>query len=89
MTNLVKTERDGRVLTITMNRPDKKNALTHEMYAAMADGLKLADDDAQIRCVIITGVDGSFTAGNDLGDFAAGMPEGKPPVIRFLENILH
>lgn len=89
MTDLVKVELDGRVLTITMNRADKKNALTHEMYAAMADGLQRAHDDAQIRCVIITGEGDSFTSGNDLGDFAAGMPDGKPPVVRFLENIVN
>lgn len=89
MTNLVKTEREGRVLSIIMNRADKKNALTHEMYGAMADALQLAEDDAQIRCVIITGEGDTFTAGNDLGDFAAGLPEGKPPVARFLESILN
>jgi enoyl-CoA hydratase/carnithine racemase len=89
MTDHVAVERSGRVLTITMNRPDKKNALTHAMYAVIADALTSAHDDAQIRCVIITGAGDSFTAGNDLGDFAAGIPEGKPPVVRFLEAILH
>lgn len=89
MTAFVETERQGRVLTIVINRPEKKNALTHEMYAAIADGLQLAQDEAGIRCVIITGAGDTFTAGNDLGDFAAGLPEGKPPVIRFLEAIVH
>ena len=89
MTDLVNTGRDGRVLTITMNRTEKKNALNHDMYAAMADALTLAHEDAQIRCVIITGAGDSFTSGNDLGDFAAGLPEGKPPVVRFLESIVN
>ena len=88
MTDLVKIERDGRVLSITLNRADKKNALTHAMYAAIADALELAHDDAQIRCVIISGAGDTFTAGNDLGDFAAGLPEGKAPVRCFLENLL-
>ena len=88
MTELVKIERDARVLSITLNRADKKNALTHAMYVAMADALELAHDDAQIRCVIISGAGDTFTAGNDLGDFAAGLPEGKAPVRRFLETIL-
>jgi enoyl-CoA hydratase/carnithine racemase len=88
MSENVITARDGRILTITMNRPDKKNALTHDMYAAMADGLMTAHEDPQIRCVIITGAGEYFTSGNDIGDFAGGMPEGKPPVIRFLENIV-
>lgn len=89
MTNLVKTERDGRVLTITMNRAGKKNALNHDMYAAMADALTLAHEGADLRCVIITGAGDSFTSGNDLGDFAAGLPEGTPPVVRFLEAIVN
>lgn len=89
MTDFVRTERDGRVLVVTMDRPDKKNALTHAMYDAIADALTLANADAQIRCVVITGAGDSFTAGNDLSDFAAGMPEGKPPVVRFLENIVN
>lgn len=88
MTSFVKTDRDGRVLTITMNRPDKKNALTHAMYASIADALKLAQDDPQIRCVILTGAGDSFTAGNDLGDFAAGLLDEAPPVVRFLDNII-
>jgi enoyl-CoA hydratase/carnithine racemase len=88
MTDFIRTERDGRVLVVTMDRTDKKNALTHEMYAAIADALELAHLDAQIRCVVLTGAGDSFTAGNDLGDFAAGMPEGKPPVVRFLEAIV-
>ncbi|OFX05337.1 MAG: enoyl-CoA hydratase [Alphaproteobacteria bacterium RIFCSPHIGHO2_12_FULL_63_12] len=88
MSKHVKTDRDGRVLSILIDRPDKKNALTHEMYAAIADGLERAHDDDQIRCVILTGAGDSFTAGNDLGDFAAGLPEGKPPVVRFLEAIV-
>ena len=89
MTDLVKVGRDGRILTIAMNRADKKNALTHEMYAAMAAGLEDAQADAKIRCVIITGEGDYFTAGNDIGDFAAGLPDGKPPVVRFLEAIVH
>lgn len=89
MSEHVKSELSGRVLTITMSRPDKKNALTHDMYAAMADALARAQDDAQIRCVIITGDGEFFTSGNDIGDFAAGLPEGTPPVVRFLENIVN
>lgn len=89
MTDHVTVGRAGRVMTITMARPDKKNALTHAMYAVIADALAAAHEDAGVRCVIITGAGDSFTAGNDLGDFAAGLPEGKPPVVRFLENIVN
>ncbi|MCB2114096.1 MAG: enoyl-CoA hydratase [Parvularculaceae bacterium] len=89
MSDLVATELDARVLTVTMNRADKKNALTHDMYSAIAGALERAHGDGRIRCVILTGAGDSFTAGNDLSDFAAGMPQGKPPVVRFLEAIVN
>lgn len=89
MTDHIKTGREGRVLTLTISRPEKKNALTHTMYSAMADGLAEAHENPQIRCVIVTGEGDFFTSGNDIGDFAAGMPAGKPPVVRFLENIVN
>ncbi|MEO0499146.1 MAG: enoyl-CoA hydratase-related protein [Pseudomonadota bacterium] len=87
MTDYIKTERKGRVLTIALNRPDKMNALTHDMYAAMADGLDRATEDSGIRAVMFHAHGDVFTAGNDLKDFAAGMPEGTPPVVRFLETL--
>ena len=63
--------REGPVMTIRMNRPDKKNALTRAMYAAMAAALTESDDDPDIRCRVILGVPGAFTSGNDLADFLA------------------
>lgn len=87
MGNHVRVEVDARVMTITLDRPDVKNALTHDMYCAIADALIEADDSGEIRCVVITGVGDAFTAGNDLREFAQGMPEGEPPVMRFLEAL--
>ena len=52
-----------------MNRPDKKNALTLAMYEAMTAALEGANADDSVRCVLIAGVPGSFSAGNDLADF--------------------
>lgn len=83
------------VLTLTINRPDKKNALTEGMYAALADGIARADEDASIRVILIRGAGSSFTAGNDLADFAAqgakpvssDADEGERPVARFLRMI--
>jgi enoyl-CoA hydratase/carnithine racemase len=54
---------------ITMRRPDKKNTLTQEMYLAMSDAINAAQSDPAIRCLIIAGSSGVFTAGNDIGDF--------------------
>lgn len=75
---------EDRVMRLVINRPERKNALTHAMHAALADGLQAAATDAGVRAVLITGAGDSFTAGNDMGDFAAGMPAGELPVTRFL-----
>ena len=64
-------QRAGAVLVITINRPDKKNALTNAMYGALSDALASARTDDAIRCVMITGAGDVFTAGNDIGDFAS------------------
>jgi enoyl-CoA hydratase/carnithine racemase len=64
-------ERSGGVLTLTLNRPEKKNALTYEMYATIGDTLQAADDDPEVRCILFQANGDMFTAGNDLSDFAA------------------
>ncbi len=89
MTDQIKTTQDGHVLTLTIARPERKNALTQAMYGAMADAIVSANTDKSIRAIIITGEGDLFTAGNDLGDFASDMERktGKPPVQRFLEAI--
>jgi len=64
------------ILRIMINRPEKKNALTRSMYAAMADAITLADGDSGIRAVFIQGTEDCFTAGNDLKDFQAFRHDG-------------
>ena len=71
MTDHVRTEQAGGVLTLTLNRPEKKNALTREMYQALGDAIDEAGGNADIRCILIQAEGDIFTAGNDLGDFAA------------------
>lgn len=61
---------DG-VLTLTLNRPEKKNALTRAMYQALGDAIDGAEFDKDVRCVLIQAEGDMFTAGNDLADFAA------------------
>lgn len=90
MTDLVTIADDGPVRTIRMNRPDKKNALTASMYDAMAEALESANSRAEVRCVVIAGVPGAFSAGNDLQEFlqAAAAGEGLgSAVIRFLHAL--
>ena len=66
---------EGRVRNVVINRPEKKNALTVSMYGRLADELGNAAKDPAIRVVVLTGVDGVFTAGNDLTDFQKSRDE--------------
>ena len=79
---------DGQILTLTLNRPEKQNAITREMYDFLARELVQAAGDFGIRCVVITHEGPHFTAGNDLYDFLNAPPlEPGSPVMRFLEQI--
>ncbi|HEX7886460.1 MAG TPA: enoyl-CoA hydratase [Phenylobacterium sp.] len=70
MTEQVIVTLEKGVQVLTLNRPDKKNALNGEMYHALADGLDRAERDPNIRVTLITGTGGSFTSGTDVGIFA-------------------
>jgi enoyl-CoA hydratase/carnithine racemase len=61
----------GGVMEVRLNRPEKKNALTREMYNAMAEAFDAANGDASVRVVLLTGTGDAFTSGNDVGDFRA------------------
>lgn len=87
MTAHVAISTADRVTTITLQRPDKKNAITQEMYGVMADALVAYAGDDAVRALVITGTGDYFTSGNDLQDFARGGDGGEPPVKRFLEAI--
>jgi enoyl-CoA hydratase/carnithine racemase len=81
---------DGPIRTIRMNRPEKKNALTAVMYDAMAEAIESAGGDSAARCLMIAGVPGAFSAGNDLQDFMQAAMGGDGlggPVIRFLHAL--
>src|ERR1700730_18294726 len=64
---IIADEADARV--IRLRRPEKKNAISQDMYRAMSDAIDTAQNNPKIRCLIITGGSGVFTAGNDLEDF--------------------
>jgi enoyl-CoA hydratase/carnithine racemase len=66
--HLIVTDEDA-TRVITLRRSEKKNALTREMYRAMSAAIDSAQTDPAIRCIIISGGPGVFTAGNDLEDF--------------------
>ena len=70
----VRIERLGDVLAITLARPDRRNAITVAMYAALAEAIEGAADDDALRLITIRGEGQDFTAGNDLNDFVAELP---------------
>ncbi|MFZ2296391.1 MAG: enoyl-CoA hydratase [Polaromonas sp.] len=82
------THVDAGVMTITLNRLDRKNSITAIMYDAMADALESANHDGAVRAVVIQGHETIFSAGNDIGDFL-NKPPSTPdsPVFRFLRGI--
>lgn len=83
--------RDGAVLEIRFNRPDKKNAITNAMYGAMADAVAAAQTDDDVRAILFTSNGDFFSAGNDIKDFAAqsmGAFDGPRHVGRFLEEVI-
>ena len=76
------------VMTVTLNRVDKKNSITSAMYAAMADALAQAEADAAVRALVFQGHETIFSAGNDIGDFLQAPPSTQDsPVFRFLRAI--
>jgi enoyl-CoA hydratase/carnithine racemase len=86
----IRTATLNGVATIEIARPEKKNAITAEMYAALADALNAASADNAVRAVLITGQPGIFTAGNDLEDFLQRprSDEGlNAPVFRFMRAL--
>ena len=84
----IRTSTRDRIATIELDRADKKNAITADMYQAMADALAAAESDPAVRVVLIHGKADCFTAGNDLKDFLERPPQGdNSPVFQFLQRI--
>jgi enoyl-CoA hydratase/carnithine racemase len=91
MTEHVLVERHDRVLSVTWNRPEKKNALTGAMYTAFDEALAEAAADPAIRAVLVKGAGSAFTAGNDLQDFATWGRSASLedlPVMRTIRRVL-
>jgi len=89
MTDHILTTVDNGVMTIRINRPEKKNALTVAMYGAMGESLQAAESDDHVRVVLITGTANIFSAGNDIMDFMQNPPfDVNSPVANFLMAIV-
>ena len=85
----VQTELKAGVLRITIDRPEKKNALTSAMYTGLADAVEQGEANADVRVILLHGNGDSFTAGNDLEDFMANPWKGQavPPALRFIAAV--
>ena len=91
--HLIVTDEDA-TRVITLRRPEKKNAITQDMYRAMSDAIDKAQNNPHIRCIIITGGSGVFTAGNDIEDLLReGTSRTDPPrasnLVKFLYSLAH
>jgi enoyl-CoA hydratase/carnithine racemase len=85
---------EGAARMIKLRRPEKKNAITQEMYRGMSEAIDTAQNNPDVRCIIMTGGSGVFTAGNDLEDFLKdGTSNTDAPrvsnAIKFLYSLAH
>src|SRR5215213_3091765 len=85
----VRVERAHGVLAITLARPERRNAITVAMYAALAEAIESAAGDETVRVITIRGDGQDFAAGNDLGDFLTALPRdtNEIPVWRLLRAL--
>src|ERR1700755_713696 len=85
---------ESSMRVVRLRRPEKKNAITQDMYRGMSDAIDTAQNNPDIRCIIITGGSGVFTAGNDLEEFLKeGTSSGDTPrasnAVKFLYSLAH
>jgi enoyl-CoA hydratase/carnithine racemase len=78
MAEPILVEKSNQLLVLTLNRPEKKNALTRDMYRTLAAHINDANADTDVRCVLLQANGDMFTAGNDLQDFAAFNSSSTP-----------
>lgn len=88
MSKYIVFESKNYILRIEINRPKKRNAITRDMYGAMAAAINQGDEDPSIRVILLHGQKEFFTAGNDLKDFQNPPPsDGSNPVGDFMRSI--
>jgi enoyl-CoA hydratase len=82
----VLVEKDGHLLTVTLNRPEKKNAVNSEVMCRLYDAWKRLDEDDDLRCAILTGNGDTFCAGMDLSEIPK-LRSGNPPENEWMERV--
>ncbi len=82
--------KDEAIFIIQIDRPEKKNALTQGMYKALAEGVKVAEADSEIRAIMLRGTLDCFTSGNDVNDFVSSQDSStERPSVAFMKAIAH
>jgi len=86
--SLILTHIEAGVLRIVLNRPEKKNALTADMYEALNEAFDRAAAEPEVKAILFAAEGPAFCAGNDLADFIANPPRGsEAPVMQFVRNL--
>ena len=86
---VVLTQLDGAVLTLTINRPDKLNALNHEVMAALASAIDRAAHNDEVRCVVLTGAgEKAFVAGADIAELRAVDSKGAADMVKVARKLM-
>lgn len=89
MSKKITKELNSCILTITISRPQKKNALTLDMYSGLAKSINDACSSSEVKVIHLKGSEDSFTAGNDLNDFMQNPPNDEnSPVYTFMKSLL-
>jgi len=85
----VSYRRDGALLILHINRPEKKNALTQTMYRALTAGILHGEENPEVRVIILHGAGECFSSGNDINDFVAQVnPGSEPASVGFMKALL-
>lgn len=74
----IRCQTDARVMTITLDRPEKKNALTFEMYQQLGDVFDRLADDSTVRAVVLTGAGTDFCSGGDVREIIGPLTQRSP-----------
>jgi len=82
----VKVERRGGVATVIMNRPEKRNAMSPDLHRGMDQALAALEVDPEVKCVVIRGAGGNFSAGQDLKEFFRAL-EDKPAEAKQIQEV--
>lgn len=89
MNQTVLADKSNGVLTLTINRPERRNALDIATYLSLAHQVSSATDDQEVRAVVLTGANNYFTAGNDLKDFQTPREPGDSAGLKFLRALVN